>query len=48
MSEDINHPPSREGLTDAQVWVWSGDHWQVRTLDPDEVTNAGGSASPGE
>jgi hypothetical protein len=29
VSEDPNSPPSREGLTDAQVWEWADDHWQT-------------------
>jgi hypothetical protein len=46
MSEDQNTPPSREGLSDAEVWEWTGDRWQVRTILPDEEPNAGGSPAP--
>ena len=28
MSEDQNAPPSRDGLSESQVWEWAGDHWR--------------------
>jgi hypothetical protein len=43
MNEDRNSPPSRAGLNDAEVWEWSGNHWQIRTILPFEEPNAGGS-----
>jgi hypothetical protein len=48
VSEDPNSPPSREGLTDAQVWEWADDHWQIREIRPHEEPNAGGSPAPVE
>jgi hypothetical protein len=44
---DQDQPPSREGLSDAQAWVWDGDHWQVRRIGLLEEGNEGGSPSPG-
>jgi hypothetical protein len=46
MSEDQNAPPSRDGLSDSEVWEWTGDHWQVRHIPPLEEPNAGGSPAP--
>jgi hypothetical protein len=45
---DRDHPPSRAGLGDADVWEWVGDHWQVRRIGATEETNAGGSPAPVE
>jgi hypothetical protein len=46
MSHDQNKPPSREGLSDAEVWEWTGDHWRVRRIPPFEEPNPGGSPAP--
>jgi hypothetical protein len=46
VTEDQNHPPSRAGLSDAEVWEWVDDHWQVREIAPFEEPNAGGSPAP--
>ncbi len=46
--QDRDDPPSRKGLTEAQVWEWAEDHWQVREIAPDEHTNLGGSPEPVE
>lgn len=43
---DQDHPPSREGLTDSQVWEWVGDHWRIRTITAFEEPNRGGSPAP--
>ena len=48
MSDDPSSPPSREGLSDAEVWEWSEDHWQLRRIAPFEEPNAGGSPAPVE
>lgn len=44
--DDPARPPSREGLSDAQVWEWSGDRWQLRSIGAAEEPNLGGSVSP--
>jgi hypothetical protein len=44
--ESVDVPPSREGLSDSEVWEWAGDHWRVRTIAPFEEPNAGGSPAP--
>jgi hypothetical protein len=46
VSEHRDEPPSREGLSDAEVWEWAQDHWRVRTIAPSEEPNAGGSPAP--
>ena len=46
MTEDRDNPPSRDGLTDAQVWEWAEDHWRVREIPPSEEPNKGGSPDP--
>jgi hypothetical protein len=46
MTEDQNQPPSREGLSDSEVWEWAGDRWRVRTIAPFEEPNDGGSPAP--
>lgn len=43
VTQDQNDPPSRDDLTEAQVWEWAEDHWQIREIAPDEQTNVGGS-----
>jgi hypothetical protein len=48
VTEDQDTPPSREGLSDAQVWEWADDHWQIREIAPFEQTNVGGSPEPVE
>ena len=45
---DQDHPPSRDGLGDAEVWEWAEDHWEVRTIAAHEQPNAGGSPAPVE
>jgi len=45
---DQEHPPPRDGLTDAQVWEWVGDRWQVREIGAFEEPNPGGSPAPAE
>jgi hypothetical protein len=47
---DINSPPSREGLSEDQVWMFDTDAqvWRVMVLAPDVEGNVGGSPSPGE
>jgi hypothetical protein len=47
-SESQDLPPSRDGLSDAEVWEWAEGHWRVRTIAPFEETNAGGSPAPVE
>jgi hypothetical protein len=47
-TQDRDHPPSRDGLTDAEVWEWTDDGWRVRTIAPDEEANAGGNPAPHE
>jgi len=47
-SESQDHPPSREGLGDAEVWEWAGDRWRVRRIAAFEEPNAGGSPAPVE
>jgi hypothetical protein len=46
MSQDQNTAPSREGLSDAEVWEWADDHWRVRRIPPFEEPNPGGSPAP--
>jgi hypothetical protein len=46
MSEDQDHPPSRDGLSDSEVWEWVGDRWRVRRIEAFEEPNAGGSPAP--
>lgn len=46
--QDQDHPPSRDGLTDSQVWEWVGDHWRIRTITATEEPNRGGSPAPVE
>ena len=47
MTDDRDHPPPRDGLTDAQVWEWADDeHWQVREIAAFEHPNLGGSVDP--
>jgi hypothetical protein len=46
VTEDQDHPPPRDGLTDAQVWEWVDDRWRVRTIGATEEPNAGGSPAP--
>ncbi len=46
MTEEQNVEPSREGLSDAEVWEWAGDHWRVRRIPALEEPNAGGSPAP--
>ena len=46
MTEDLNSPPSREGLSDAEVWEWSEGHWRIREILPHEEPNRGGSPAP--
>jgi hypothetical protein len=48
MSQDRNSPPSRDGLSDAEVWEWADDHWQVRAIPLFEEPNEGGSPAPTE
>jgi 3-oxoadipate enol-lactonase len=45
-NEDQDHPPSREGLSDSEVWEWVGDHWRIRTIAGFEEPNRGGSPAP--
>jgi hypothetical protein len=45
-NESQDHPPSREGLSDAEVWEWAEDHWRVRRIAAFEEPNAGGSPAP--
>jgi len=45
-SGDQDHPPSREGLSDSEVWEWVGDHWRIRTITAFEEPNRGGSPAP--
>jgi 3-oxoadipate enol-lactonase len=44
--QDQDHPPSREGLSESQVWEWVGDHWRIRTITAFEEPNRGGSPAP--
>ena len=43
---DQDHPPSRDGLSDSEVWEWVGDHWRIRTITAFEEPNRGGSPAP--
>jgi hypothetical protein len=47
-SDDRDAPPSRDGLTDAQVWEWVDGAWRVREIALFEEPNAGGSPAPVE
>jgi hypothetical protein len=44
--QDQEHPPPREGLSDAEVWEWTGEQWQVRRIGAFEEGNPGGSPAP--
>ena len=46
MSEDQNAPPSRDDLSESEVWEWAGDHWRVRQIPLFEEPNAGDSPAP--
>jgi hypothetical protein len=48
VSEDQNRPPSRDGLSEDEVWQWCDDRWEIRRILPYEETNAGGSPAPAE
>jgi hypothetical protein len=46
VTQDQDSPPDRDGLTDAQVWEWTGERWEIREIAPFEEPNAGGSPAP--
>jgi hypothetical protein len=46
VTESQDHPPSREGLSDSEVWEWVGDRWQIRRIAAFEEPNSGGSPAP--
>lgn len=45
---DRDHPPSREGMSDAEVWEWTDEGWQMRVIAAAEEPNLGGSPAPVE
>jgi hypothetical protein len=46
VTQDQDSPPGRDGLTDAQVWEWTGERWEIREIAAFEEPNAGGSPAP--
>lgn len=48
MTDDPDTAPSREGLSDAEVWEWAEGHWRIRRIAPFEEPNRGGSPAPVE
>jgi hypothetical protein len=46
VTQDQDSPPDRDGLTDAQVWEWTGERWEIREIAAFEEPNAGGSPAP--
>jgi hypothetical protein len=46
VNQDPDRPPSRDGLTDAEVWEWTDGEWRVRVIGAFEEPNSGGSPAP--
>jgi hypothetical protein len=46
VSQSQDEPPTREGLSDAEVWEWTGEQWRVREIPAFEEPNPGGSPAP--